>query len=243
MEENKKGKNTAIKVILILVGIVVFTAIGTYFANDRLERNKLIQEIQRVSTVDITKKKINEDNIKSKGKYAKIEKLVKSYLNGYASILQETLGVLGEEQLENVLSVDNLKEDGPDFVKTKQYLKEVKEKYAQCVEKLSDQFNEESISNYEGAKELSSSEFDLYKKLLIGNNAGGKLEEAKQKLDKVMKANGTILDTKEEIINFLSENKGNWQIQGSRVMFTNQTLLKQYNAYIKSMQDEIKAAK
>ena len=45
-----------------------------------------------------------------------------------------------------------------------------------------------------------------------------------------------LLDVETQIINFLSENKDGWEIQGENIIFNNQTLQDQYNEYISQIQ-------
>lgn len=239
MEENKKekkGKKVAIGIAIAAIVVIVIIVAGGYFVNDRNQKQALVTEIARVSKLDTSKETIDVNDIKTKGKYAKIEKAVKSYLNEYAVTLQNILQLLQQEQLANVLDVNNLKEDGPEFVKTKQYLQETQTKFDEYANKLTNSLSEESAMNYEGAKDLDNDSKEIYKNLLLGKTSSNQLESTKKQTEKALKLNKDMIDAKSEIINFLSENKDNWEIQGSKIMFKNQTLLNQYNKLIKKLQ-------
>ena len=45
-----------------------------------------------------------------------------------------------------------------------------------------------------------------------------------------------ILETETQIINFLSENKGNWEVQGENIVFNSDALTNQYNEYVNQLQ-------
>lgn len=65
--------------------------------------------------------------IKTKGQYAIVEETMKQYLNQTLELAKEADNVYKPEEIEQILSIENIKEDGPDFVKTKENIAKMKQ--------------------------------------------------------------------------------------------------------------------
>ena len=69
-------------------------------------------------------------SIKTWGDYAVVERKIKAYLNEYAEGIQKVLKITNNEQFNSLLSVSNLKADGPNFSKSRSYIDENKETFS-----------------------------------------------------------------------------------------------------------------
>ena len=92
------------------------------------EEGKLKREINDLHdllTHDITNyDKINEklNTIVTTGDYAKVEKASKNYFSDIFINSFLIMQIINDDKIIQILSIDNYKDDGPTFTKTKQYI-------------------------------------------------------------------------------------------------------------------------
>ena len=84
--------------------------------------------------------------------------------------------------------------------------------------------------SYIEGKNLDQYYIDLYKDLAL--SADNSLESDKEEFETSINEILDMLDIELQVINFLSENRGNWEIQGDNITFNSETIQNQYNEYI-----------
>ena len=148
-------KNIAI--IIIVVAIILASIIGgiAYFViSDLKQEEQLKTELAEISELvntenidfDQVNKKLN--TIITKNDYAVVEQACKEYLSDNFNNIMEIAKILNDENITNSLTASNYKEDGPDFIKTKEYLSETKQKLEECKNKYYDLLTEEKAMSY-----------------------------------------------------------------------------------------------
>lgn len=63
----------------------------------------------------------------SDGEYLQVEEALKEYLTARFQNITKISEILNNEKLENILTIDNYKNDGPEFVTTKEYIENTKQ--------------------------------------------------------------------------------------------------------------------
>lgn len=227
-----------VKIIIIAVVIVLAIALvgGYFFVNDIMQKGKLVDELSQIeemtSSGEFDMEKLNEktSNIVTSGKYAKVEKAAKNYASDVFNTANEIKTLLEDEKMAQLLTASNYKADGPEFVETKKYLSETKEKLETLKAEMMGYLEEGKINSYIEAETKDSYSIELYKNLLKEDIEMPESErkELEQSIDKVV----SMLNIAEEIINFLVENKGQWEVQGEQVLFNSNSLVQQYNSYL-----------
>ena len=222
--------------VVIAIVLVAVVGIGVLVVNDFRQEDILRQEmlefenLTRAENIDLDQidQKIRE--IKTTGDYGVLEKAMKDYLADVVNASVSIANVLNDERIINALTPENYVEDGPDFVQTKQFLEEAKGEIEQYKEEVLTLLTNEGAMTYIEDKNLDQYYIDLYKEIALSedtaieeNNA-----ELENSLDEVMR----ILDAETQIINFLSENKDGWEMQGENIVFSSEELQNQYNEYI-----------
>ena len=91
-------------------------------------------------------------------------------------------------------------------------------------------FDESKINSYIEAETTDESCVSLYKELLAQDikMSDAEKKELETSIDKVI----SMLGTEEEVINFLIENKGKWEVKNNQVMFNNNSLVIKYNSFL-----------
>lgn len=229
------------KKVLIIIGIIVLLIIGVfayYIISDLGQEEKLKTELNELSEMlnaeNIDTDKINEkfNQTVTKGDYAKVEKSFKSYLKDNFDNAIKIAELLEDEKLTKILTADNYKEDGKDFVETKKYITTTREALKKCKNEYAKSVTEEKAMSYINGKELDDYYIDLYKQEYIGDieteNNDKTVENA---IDDVIE----LLNVSEEIINLLTENQNSWQIEGENIVFSNNNLSEKYNQLINKL--------
>lgn len=226
------------KKIIIIAGIIVLVVIAliAYFATSDLMQNITIRkEIDIIGKSDITKDEIDM-TIKTKGDYAIVEKTIKEYINIYATNCKELVNILEDDKMENILTAENYRNDGKEFINSKEYINNTRKNFNEKINLLIDMTKEEKMMEAINTKELDENFIELYKELMLGNEMKVDLEEAVESLQESSKTINNILNVQEKIIELLINNKGKWNINSDdEIEFETQKLVDEYNQLISSL--------
>ena len=224
------------KKIIIIAVILVLAIVGIigYFAvSDLMQGVILRKEIGIIAKLDITKDEVNME-IKTKGDYAVVEQTIKDYMNTYSINCKELMKILENEQMAEILTAENYKKDGPDFVRTKEYIETTRKNFNERINILIDMTSEEVMKAAIEDKGLDENFKNLYIELMLGEEIEG-FENAKIGLAQSNTRINNILDIQEKVINMLIQNKGKWEVEDDQIVFSSQTLVEQYNELISSL--------
>lgn len=226
------------KKILIIVGIIILIVIGViaYFViTDLQQEDKLTAELQEISNLvnsqNIDIDQINErlDRTVTRGDYAVVEQSFKQYLKDNFDVSMKIADILNDEKLTTILTADNYKQDGKDFVETKNYISTTRDQLETYKTEYKDFFTEDKVMSYINDKNLDRYYTDLYKQELVGDiESDNETEVVESAINDVI----GILDIYEEVINFLVDNQNSWNVQDDTIEFTSESLQNQYNSLI-----------
>ena len=229
-------KKVLIAVLIIIV--IALVVIGYFVFSDMMQEDKLKTELteiyQLTSAETIDMDAINErlNRTITKGDYAVVEESFKSYLKDNFDNSIEIANILNDEKITSLLTVENYKEDGKDFTESKSYITATRTTLENCKEKYTEFLTEEKAMSYINDKGLDSYYTDLYKEEFVGDmetsESDGIVESS---IDEVI----SILNTSEEILNLLSENKDSWEIDGEIIVFSSESLSDEYNELVDAL--------
>ena len=226
--------------VIIAIVVVAIVGIGILVVNDFRQEDILRQEmlefenLTRAENIDLDQMDQKIREIKTTGDYGVLEKAMKDYL---ADVVNATVGiadVLNDERIVNVLTPENYAEDGPDFVQTKQFLEEAKGKIEQYKTEVLTLLTNEGAMSYIEDKNLDQYYIDLYKEIALSEDTA--IEEGNAELESSLDEAMKILDVETQVINFLSENKDGWEIQGENIVFNSEELQNQYDELVSQIQ-------
>lgn len=225
--------------ITILVIIVVAIAIFAYFIiSDLQQEQKLRDELAELNnlsnaeTIDVDA--INErlNRTITKGDYTVVEQAFKQYLKDSFDNTMKIAEIINDDGIINLLTVNNYLEDGKDFVESKNYINTTRESLKKYKNEYKNFFTEEKVMSYINDKGLDSYYTDFYKEEIIGDiEAEGTDTTVEDSINELI----NILNISEKVINFLSENQNNWQIQGENITFDRQELSDEYEQLISEL--------
>lgn len=226
--------------VIIAIVLVAVVGIGILVVKDLKQEDTLRQEmlefenLTRAENIDFDKidQKIRE--IKTTGDYGVLEKAMKDYLADVVNATVSIADVLNDERIVNALTPENYVEDGPDFVQTKQFLEEAKEKMEQYKTEVLKLLSNEGAMSYIENKNLDDYYIDLYKEIALSEDTA--IEEDNAELEASLDEAMSVIDTESEVINFLAENKSGWEIQGENIVFNSEELQNQYDELVSQIQ-------
>ena len=229
------------KKILIIVFIIIVIAlavIGYLVYNDMMQEDKLkkelleINELSNAETIDMDTINDRLDRIVTTGDYAIVEEAFKSYLRDNFDSIMKIAEILNDEKLSSLLTVQNYKEDGKDFIESKNYITNTKTALEEYKNKYTEFFTEDKAMSYINDKGLDSYYIDFYKNEFMGDmSLASQDTTVEDSIDEIIE----LLNKIEEILNLLSENQNAWNIDEDNISFNNETLLNKYNTLINSI--------
>lgn len=227
-----KGRKLLLLFCFVLFDL--FLLVGFLIIRDVTQENKLKKEISVLTKLDITKDRYNLE-IKSRGSYGIVEKAIKKYLDEYAVNLQGVLAVINDSQFNNLLSVSNYEEDGPDFINSLSYIDKTQKQFNSDVEELIEDCDVDKIEGYIGKKLNNDYYVSLYKELMLDTDMDNDFVETKQVLKQTQNDVNVIFDTSREVFSFLKEHSDEWKVEDNQIKFQTIELVEQYNQLISNI--------
>lgn len=225
MRKKKRRKGKKIAALLILA-VIILLAAGVLFLTMR-QVNQLNDETAKIVRMDIDEDVIDEE-IYTNGSYAEIEQTIKDYMSDYIENLKTVRTLFQDQEFSDLLSVENIEADGPEFKNSAEYLSEKRRTADEAFQKLEEMAGEEMIMAAIEKKGLSSYFEQLYRKLALENlrvNFMYSAEELKTAKESVE----AMIASREEAVTFLSEQQSNWKLEDGKLKFDSDDLLSQYN--------------
>ena len=216
---NKKNIAFIIISLLIIIGVIIAIEIAIDFNKEAKIRNE-VKEIINIMTNDIENtEKANEiltRRIITKGKYKTVEDNLKKYYTDLYNNYSNLLFLENDDNFSNYLSITNLKEDRPDFIKSKNNLQnskaQIDEYYNSFVSLLTKDENKEV---YIMNKKITSYYKDFYFTLTNELNTKEFLDNIKENYE-IAKSKITIYN---KAFDYLIVNKGNWELKNNSLIF------------------------
>lgn len=218
------GIGIFVGIILILIGVLV----GKDLKQESNLKKELNEISEMVSDPDGDFKEISRrlNTTVTTGDYQKIEKAAKKYFTDILDNLIDIVTVLNDERITNILTVDNYVNDGKEFLSTRKYIKDTKEKLITGRDSYYELFTEEKVMTYLDGLTIDDYYRDFYRNEIIGDIENEKNDKT---VEKAINQIIDMLDDSEKIINFLVENKNAWEVEGDTIVFDTNELVDQYN--------------
>lgn len=231
-------KKVLISIVIIVV--ILLATFGYFIAKDLMQEEKLLSELDEINTI-VNSENINIDEINAKlnstitnGDYAIVEQAFKSYLKDSFNTSMKIAELLNDERITNVLTVENYKKDGKEFKETKEYINATKEELENCKKEYNEFLTTDKAMSYITDKGLDSYYTDWYRDELVGDMESNQDKTVSNSIDDIIE----LLNKSEDIINFLAQNKNNWQIDGENIVFSNENLSDKYNELLDKLTEE-----
>ena len=220
----KKILITLAVLVIIVVGIIAFFVVSDIQQEKKFNDEMLaLENMMNTDELDFEAIYEKTDLIVTKGDYGIIEKAIKSYIKDTALVAEKIIDAMNSEEFGTIISIENFEEDGKEFTESKEFIKTTRENLEQYKEEYGNQFDEEKIMSYINDKNLDEYYIDLYKNevLTVSQEDNQTVQDS---IDQVI----DLLDKMEDAIDYLIENKDDWNVIDGSLMFLDQDKLDEY---------------
>lgn len=205
--------------VLLIGGIVLLREVTL--------KNVLNNEVNALIELDFFKDRYNS-KVKSNGDYAIVEKAIKSYLDAYAVKVQEVTKAMHNSKLNSLLLVGNIEKNGPLFETSLSYIESYQNDFNTLVDDLGLYLEDNDIDNYIYKYTDDEEVIELYRKVIDEKKVKDQLEKSEMKLVVSRIDTNNHIDAIRDVLTFLRDNNGNYQIVSGEVNFNNTALYAEY---------------
>ena len=222
-----------IKKIIIGIVIIIVIILGLIFVlafKELHEEDILKQEIVNYSNKDLA----TDDypiEVKTTGDRAYVEEAVKKYFKSLSDSVKAINSYLNDEELINILTIDSLRNDSPNYIKSHTIISNTKSKVTKELENISSLCDEDTIKNLIDKDKLSDSEYyyDLYLNLMYTKKDLEDLKSTKEEMETISNNLNKFLDKVDEILTFLETNANYIEYTDTDIYISNDNVLNEYN--------------
>ena len=159
---------------------------------------------------------------------------MKAYISDILENNVQITELLEDERLVNILTAENYEDDGPDFSQTKKYINRMKNAFQECKKVHKELSTEDKMMSYVENQGLDSYYLDFYRERMAAVTDWDSDKIVEDSLDSMIELMGVF----EEIIYFLAENQGSWEVVDGYITFDNYGLADQYDELLYGLYDE-----
>ena len=198
---NRKAKTVLNILILILIGIIIFLILRNFFLDKKL-KDEITETYELIIMDEYNYKDIYEkiDNIVTKEGYAIVEDSAKDYLLDYFLEVLNLDETYEKANVENIISIENIKKDGKEFKNSKETLSSLKESIEDIEKEILNNLNKEKMISYINDKNLANSYIKLYESLDFMKEKN--IEKRKNQIEDKVNSYLSKINKIEEVIDF-----------------------------------------
>ena len=220
-------------VYILIVVVILFIGVGIISIINRSNVSKLRKEVNTLSSLNFYNDNFDRDYVCSFG-YRNVEKAIKDYLVDYSTELKNIKSITDDLKLKSILTIDNYKNDGPKFTSSHEYIKNIKDKYETSINKLIEMSDSKYFNSYIDKYTKNKKYKNMYKELIEEEKLIEKVDN-KELLNNNKKSINNTLDNTDKVLDFLTKNEKDWEIEDGKLIFTSSKLLQEYNKMIKKL--------
>lgn len=226
------SKKKILTIIIISLIVIAVAAITIKLVSDLNKETTLKNEVKEISKfMNINQNENDEINEIltrreiTKGKYKNIENDIKQYYQVIYSDLQNFSFLIDNDNFNIYLSSENLNEDKPSFIKSKDNLQNTKAQIDEYYNKLIKELNDESIKlSFITEARLDS----YYRNFYLELTSLAISDNLKKELDTAYEEVLSKIEIYNEALDFLVANKGHWAIKNNVIIFDDTILYEGY---------------
>lgn len=229
--KKEKKTNKLLKLILIFVGIIVtiFVLLIAYIVVVDLRQEDILKkEIVNLSNKDL----LTDDykiEVKTTGDYAYIEEAVKKFYKELSDSVKNMNKHLNNDELINILSAENLKNDGPNFNKSYQTIETTRTNLTTSLQIIANLCKEETIKNLIDKEKVDEYSYELYLQLMYTEDDLKSFAKTNKQMEELSANLNLFLDKVTEMLKMLEKNNGFWEIENNELYFHKDSLVNEYN--------------
>ncbi len=218
-------------VLIFFIIIIAVLGIMGFMVMNRI--STITAEAEKIVALDIQSGEI-DTTIYSGGRYAVVESAMKSYVGNYVNNIRTLIGINSDQTIAGMLSLTNIVEDGPEFIKSKAYLDAKRRQITDLETSLVSAGSEDNIISYFATKGQNFFFNWIYKNQML-NNITLDFFYSEDEITSACNIVNTTLDNKEAVLNFLKDNSEHWTVENESISFETDELLEEYRELVSKL--------
>lgn len=233
---------TIATLVIIVIGIITFKLVSDYNKENKIknEVKEIMNYYKNNSYNDPELSKILDRQLIEKGPYSQVEYSIKQYYKDLTEDLSNLDFLLSEDNFSNYLSEQNIKEDKPMFIKSKDNLDNTRKQIESVYQEIDNQLNDDTyIISYIYDKEVKPY-IELktyYKEFYLSLIKENITEEYKNSLKNKKNTVINNIEIYQDAFNYLISTKEQWDIESNSIIFNNQPEQDEYNKIIEKIKE------
>lgn len=250
-----KVKDPKKRNMIIITAILIISIIGCIGTFTYIQYNKKLKEQNEIKKQETTLKnelnKIIDTNllsdsinmeIKTKGDYAYIEKEIKKYYQELTDNLQTIVTITQDEDFNEISTIESIKKDDSELNNSYAIINRTKPKYKAAIDELKEICTKEKIAKILN-KKLDKYYNNLYEELMYSDEEIDKLNNYQDYLKEIEEHETVIIEKTEELVKFLKEQNGKWNIEGKELKSSSDFVQSKYKQLNEQIEEEIDKVK
>lgn len=237
VQKKGSGKKKILITIIVVIIIIVVAFLIQFFSYRASQISIIKDEAEALGTATINDELQVDMTIKTKDEYAVIEQTMKDYINQIVELEKQGEEVFKVEELEALMSQENLASDAKEFTKSKETIANFKTNVEQYMNEAISLLDKEKFLSMIDDKDISEYYKKLYKDLINESELGENLNKSRETLQNEKTSLSEILDYYNELFNYLSENQSYWFFSNGLIAFNNQEKLDGYMQIVAKMKN------
>lgn len=220
------------KKIICLILVIIAAVTGGVFVYLHMDKQVdiLNREADTIKKMDIKNDKIDM-KLYCTGDYMAVEDTMKEYIDSYLGEIEKFEAVMNDTRLSDLLAIDNIASDNPEFINSRELLNEKKQELEDEAQILTDMAKEENILAAIYEESINDFQKRLYDDVML-EKIGTNFFYPESEITKAKEEKLSKLDDMMGVFDFLQLNLGNWSIDNNILRFTNDQLLNEYRDLI-----------
>lgn len=229
VEKPKRKRFAAWWKLFVLFVVIVVVIFGVFVVRDLHTEKILVQKIQEFMDKDLETDDFTI-SIKTSGDYATIEAEIKHYLKDLSDLVKKIGEIEEDDTFLNILTVENFKEYGPEFVDSFATIEDVRTNIKSSIDRFCELTTREYMDSLIERHHLDSYYVDLYEDLMYSESDLKEIGDMRSELITIGDKFQVFLDDCENILKFLKENGEQWVIENDSIIFKTDALLVEYRS-------------
>lgn len=225
------------KYSLLLVFLVIVLTIShltisliSHMKDEENLRTEIYQVLDLINTNDLTSAKKKLTVTISKNNYQKVEQAIKKYLTDVIEDIELLNKTLSSNDITTILTIESIKKQQDSLINIIEIITALKQELNSTTIKMITYLTNDKVMSYIENAKLDKYYLELYNEYVVvpQDNIRNNINNLKMNVQSII----NYLDTCEEIIIFLNNNRNYWSINEDKIIFTNDNLLNEYNTLI-----------
>ena len=213
-------------VVVVLVGYLV------YFGYNKYQESLIFREGEKIGDMDVLEGEV-DTKLYTSGDYQVVEKTMKDYIVEYVDVTREIVNRLSDEKFTNLLTYENVEQDGKEFTETLNYLNEQKTELQEGFDRVIAMSSDVEVMKAIEDKNIGTKYENLYREVMLDSSLSDALKDEQTTLIETRDDMMNFIDQYIEVFEFLKEHQNDYVLENGQILFQNESLLNQYQSYLK----------